>query len=126
MTAYYELDEINKKLIYSQVIKLGGEITDDYQQFYTYDEWCEYIKDNIMANDNSDDDECDARRYYITKKQLDPSLYEESRVETCKYINGKEKKSTKYINWELCYHERMQDDALHSIMIEGTDYYYYD
>ena len=77
-----------------------------------------------MTNDISD--ASDARRYYTTKKQLDPSLYEESRVETCECINGKEKKSTKYINWELCYHEKIQDNSLHCITIEGTDYYYYD
>ena len=124
MTCYCELDETTQELIHRELIKIGYEINDNDQPFYTYNEWCEYIMDNFIAN--SLDNQSETERYFPTKMQMRSSPYEAQKVDTEEYINGKTIKSTIYINWELLFNDRIQDQSLNSIIIEGTEYYYYD
>ena len=124
MTCYCDLDETTQELIHRELIKIGYEINDNYQSFYTYNEWCEYIMDNFIAN--SFDNQSDTERYFPTKMHLRSSPYEVEKLDTEEYINGKIIKSNRYINWELLFNDRIQDQSLNSIIIEGTKYYYYD
>jgi hypothetical protein len=65
-------------------------------------------------------------RYYPPKMRLRSSPYKDDVVQVDEYINGEKIKYNIPIDWELLFNDKLQDNSLQTILIEGTKYYYYD
>ena len=129
MPYFSDLDKITQELFRSK-LKADRGYPEKHliynESFYTYDEWCEYIRDNFIANSCDYYNMDEITRYYPPKMRLRSSPYKDDVVEVDEYINRETIKYNIPIDWELLFNDKLQDNSLQTIIIEGTEYYYYD